>query len=592
MGLETGTYINDLVTTNPVGATDQKQFGDDHLRLIKAVLKGTFPGMAGAFARVASKSANYTVVANDNTTAFNCTAALTLAWTAAATLGNGHAVGVFANGADVVIDPSGAELINGAATLTLKNGQFALVYCTGSALIALVGAPGNFRADGSVPMTGAINTSRATVASAATTADIWSAAGNEIDFTGTATVTDFPDAPQAGASRILHCAAACTFTNNANIAVQGGANYTAAAGDIVTIHAITTSTFRAEIEKADGTAVTAPFSLRNKIINGYMRVDQRNSGAAINGVGVGYIDNIDRWQTYTTIAGKFNIQQNAGGVAPPVGLPYYLGVTTASAYTPGAGDYNILSQKIEAANISTWYWGQPAAKRVTLSFWVYSSLVGNHAGFISNSTLTTSYPFAFAISSANTWIYKTVTIPGPTSGNWNITGNGIGAVVGFCLGNGSSHIASAPNVWTGTTLQAPGIQSVIGTAGATFYVTGVQLEEGTVATPFELLPFGTELALCQRYFWQETTANFFMFDNYNTTSASCIIRAQLPVPMRATPTMGLIGSTWTMSNVSGGVPTVAARGATLVEISAPATANARCQIVNAGGTGISASAEL
>ena len=253
MGLETGTYINDLVTTNPVGATDQKQFGDDHLRLIKSVLKATFPGMAGAFARVATKTGNYTVVVNDNTTMFNCTAALTLAWTAVATLGNGHIAAVFANGADVIIDPNGAELVNGAATLTVKNGQFAIVYCTGTALLAFVG--GDFSSNGSVPMTGAVNTARATVTGHATDTPIWAAAGNEVAVTGTPDITDFPDAPQAGASRVLYPAAGTIFRNNANIAVQGAADYTAAAGDIVTVHAITTSTFRAEIEKADGTAV-------------------------------------------------------------------------------------------------------------------------------------------------------------------------------------------------------------------------------------------------------------------------------------------------------------------------------------------------
>lgn len=97
---------------------------------------------------------------------------------------------------------------------------------------------------GSNTFTGAQNTARATVAAHATTADIWSAAGNEIDFTGTATITDFPDAPQAGASRILHIASTPTFTNNANITIHGGANYTAAAGDTATIHALTVSTFK------------------------------------------------------------------------------------------------------------------------------------------------------------------------------------------------------------------------------------------------------------------------------------------------------------------------------------------------------------
>lgn len=137
MGLEAATFLNDLVATNPDGAVDPKSEGDNHLRLLKAVLKATFPGMAGAFARVQAKSAGYTVVAGDNSSLFNCTTALTLAWTAAATLGNKHMVAVFANGGDVVLDPNGAELVNGLATLTIPNGASALVFCDGVGLKAL-----------------------------------------------------------------------------------------------------------------------------------------------------------------------------------------------------------------------------------------------------------------------------------------------------------------------------------------------------------------------------------------------------------------------------------------------------------------------
>ena len=140
MGLESGTYINDLVTTNPVGATDQKQYGDNHIRLIKATLKATFPNMAGALARVSAKSGGYTVTATDNTVLFNCTAALTLALTAAATLGNQHTFAVYANGFDVLIDPNGAETINGAATLTVPAGKFAWVWCNGTSFFAEVAA--------------------------------------------------------------------------------------------------------------------------------------------------------------------------------------------------------------------------------------------------------------------------------------------------------------------------------------------------------------------------------------------------------------------------------------------------------------------
>lgn len=136
MGLETGSFLNDLVVTNPDGA-DPKSEGDNHLRLIKTLLKATFPGMAGAAWRVQAKSAGYTVVANDNMSIFNCTSALTLSGTAAATLGNQHMVLVIANGGDVVFDPSGAETVNGAATLTIANGSSALITCNGSAFLAI-----------------------------------------------------------------------------------------------------------------------------------------------------------------------------------------------------------------------------------------------------------------------------------------------------------------------------------------------------------------------------------------------------------------------------------------------------------------------
>ena len=305
------------------------------------------------------------------------------------------------------------------------------------------------------------------------------------------------------------------------------------------------ATYAATNMPTDGT-----FSFRNKIINGYMRFDQRNSGAALNAVGSGYTNSIDRWQIYSAVAGKFNIQQNAGGVSPPAGFPFYLGATTASAYTPGAGDYNFISQKIEADNISTWYWGQPAAKSVTLSFWVRSSLTGTHSGFIGNSALTTSYPFTFTINSANTWEFKTITIPGSTAGSWNITGNGIGAFVGFCLGNGSSFIAGSANAWTGATPQAPGAQSVIGTAGATFYVAGVQLEEGSTATPFESRPYGVELALCQRYYQRigGISGNDITIKWYAPSSGYYgTYSVPLPVEMRASPTGAVVG-TWGVVN--------------------------------------------
>lgn len=133
MGLETATYINDLVTTNPDGATDPKSAGDNHLRLIKEVLKATFPGMAGRVNRLQAKSGDYTALSTDNLSLLNFSAAATLSLTAVATLGNGWMLGVYARGGDVTVDPNSSETVNGASTVTLKRGRLGLLYCDGSA---------------------------------------------------------------------------------------------------------------------------------------------------------------------------------------------------------------------------------------------------------------------------------------------------------------------------------------------------------------------------------------------------------------------------------------------------------------------------
>ena len=141
MPLESGTYIDDLVAANPVGATDTIKFGDDHIRLLKSTLQATFPNMGGAAWRVQAKSSGYTVLAADQMTVLNCTAGLTLALTAAATLANGHMFVVIANGGDVVIDPDSAETVDGAATLTVYDGATATVFCTGTEFLTVSRGP-------------------------------------------------------------------------------------------------------------------------------------------------------------------------------------------------------------------------------------------------------------------------------------------------------------------------------------------------------------------------------------------------------------------------------------------------------------------
>jgi hypothetical protein len=237
--------------------------------------------------------------------------------------------------------------------------------------------------------------------------------------------------------------------------------------------------------------------MKNRIINGAMVIDQRNAGASVTPTDGQYT--LDRFGCRQTTASKFSIQQNAGSVTPPVGFTNYLGVTSLSAYSVPTGDIFQIAQNIEGFNIADLAWGTANAKTVTLSFQVYSSLTGTFGGALSNGANNRSYPFSYTVSSANTWTSISVTIAGDTTGTW-LTTNGIGIQVKIGLGVGSTYSATA-GAWTaGGYNSATGATSVVGTSGATFYITGVQLEVGSSATGYEYRQYQQELALCQRYY--------------------------------------------------------------------------------------------
>jgi hypothetical protein len=238
---------------------------------------------------------------------------------------------------------------------------------------------------------------------------------------------------------------------------------------------------------------------RNRIINGDMRIDQRNAGAAVTADGS---FPVDRFTVTNGTDGAFSAQQDSSA---PTGFVNSLKFTTTTADgTLTTTQRAIVRQMIEGTNVSDLAWGTASAKTVTLSFWVRSSLTGTFGGALSNSASDRSYPFTYTISVANTWEQKSVTITGDTSGTW-LTTTGIGLRVFFGLGAGPDRSGTA-GAWAGAQyVSATGATSVIGTLNATWYLTGVQLEVGSVATPFERRPYGTELALCQRYY--ETSFN-------------------------------------------------------------------------------------
>ena len=302
----------------------------------------------------------------------------------------------------------------------------------------------------------------------------------------------------------------------------------------------------------------ASLGFKNRIINGDMRIDQRNAGASVtptNTVSATY--SVDRWATYGSAASKFSIQQNAGSVTPPNGFTNYLGITSLASTTAGAGDLYYLYQPIEGFNFSDFGFGSVNASVISLSFWVRSSLTGTFSGAITNGAYNRAYPFTYTISAANTWEYKTVTIAGDTTGTW-ATNNSTGANLFFNLGTGSTNLGTA-NSWTGSgKIGVTGSVNVLGTNGATFYITGVQLEKGSTATSFDCRPYGTELALCQRYY---SSLKFdgsldFWLTGYLLTAEYLQQHLTLPVPMRATPTITTSGSFVNLN--TGGLSFVAA----------------------------------
>jgi len=239
-------------------------------------------------------------------------------------------------------------------------------------------------------------------------------------------------------------------------------------------------------------------SFRNRIINGDMRIDQRNEGASVTQT-TGNIYPVDRWRTYGSVTSKFSAQRNYG-VSPPTGFSNHLAFISSSAYSVGAAEVFTVTHAMEGSSVSDFQWGTASAKTVTLSFWFRSNMAGGtvFGGSLQNGAGTRSYPFTFSSVTISTWEYKTITIPGDQTGTWP-TDNTAGMVLRLSLGVGSTYSGTAGAWAAGDYRSATGAASIVGTNAATYYITGVQLETGTVATPFELRPMPIELQLCQRY---------------------------------------------------------------------------------------------
>jgi hypothetical protein len=294
---------------------------------------------------------------------------------------------------------------------------------------------------------------------------------------------------------------------------------------------------------------------KNRIINGDMTIDQRNAGASVT-IPATDTYSVDRWFGGASVASKYSLQQST---VVPAGFKNSLLATVLSAYST-SGDQFRLEQRIEGLNIADLGWGTANAKTVTISFWARSSVTGTFGGAIVNSPATRSYPFTYTINSVNTWEYETITIAGDTSGTW-LTTNGAGICIRFNIGSGSSWAGTA-NTWqAGDLITATGASTLLSNAGATLYITGVQLEVGTSATGFEYVDYTTQLMMCQRYLFK---AN----DGQNTggvaaTTGQTQVRTPFAVPMRTAPTCTYSSGTWGISddytaNITANPPTILA----------------------------------
>ena len=332
---------------------------------------------------------------------------------------------------------------------------------------------------------------------------------------------------------------------------------------------------------SDGVSSSGLYGFKNRLINGAMLIAQR--GTTATSTNLWYP--ADRFRLAVSNSSKVNLSQST---TAPTGFVNSILATSLAATTVGAAEGYELSQQIEGYNIADFGWGTASAKTVTLSFWVRSSLTGTFGGTFENSGNTRAYPFSYTISAANTWEQKTITVAGDTSGTW-LTDNSRGIIIRWSLGMGSNLLTTA-NAWVAGDYQSvTGETKLVATNGATWYITGTQLEVGSTATSFDYRPYGTEFSLCQRYY---SVYQDFYFRAYQAALVYLGGTMVLTVNMRTTPTMTLVG-TPSYANCSGMV-VVSNQGTSAFLMYALTSASAGDSRFSCGGSSnyITASAEL
>jgi len=307
------------------------------------------------------------------------------------------------------------------------------------------------------------------------------------------------------------------------------------AGDRIAANTLSNTVFQTGSVESYLRGANLDFGMRNRIINGAMRIDQRNAGAAVTPTSA--IHTLDRWQATCAQSSKYSVQQDSSANTV-AGFTSSLKVTSLSSYSVLSTDTFTIRQIIEGYNVADLAWGTASAAAITLSFWVRSSLTGTFGVVLGNGNVGRSYGSTYTINSANTWEQKFITVPGDTGGALP-TDNSASLYLIFGLGVGSS-VTAAAGSWQGSfNYGVTGATSIVGTNGATWYVTGVQVEKGSVPTPFEYRQYGTELNLCQRYYFKANHGSdgVKLGSIYNASLNRAFVQYDFHVTMRTQPSV-------------------------------------------------------
>jgi hypothetical protein len=301
-----------------------------------------------------------------------------------------------------------------------------------------------------------------------------------------------------------------------------------------------------------------PLSNRSKIINGAMTIDQRNAGASVTNPGTAAVTyTLDRWSVRNATDAAVNVVQSTDAPNATLSNSIELDVTTADT-SIAAGQVYTLQHRIEGFNVNDLGFGKAGSRSFTVSFWHKHTKTGTYCVGFTNSAGNRAYPAEYTQAVADTWEQAIVTVLVDTTGTWLLT-NGLGLVVYFVVAAGSNFHGTA-GAWAAANTFATSSQvNALDSTSNFFRITGVQLEAGDTATPFEHRSVGAELALCQRYFEKSyalvtvpgTDTSVGLVQSLNGTDGNQVTGIRFLVPKRATPT----GLFWSKSGTASSLST-------------------------------------